>query len=203
MPLPAIGNVALAGRLLLLATTLLRVTSAQTTYGSIVGAAHDASGAAIPKVSVRVTNEATGTTATAVTNDLGAYSFTTLNPGPYRISAELTGFRPVDIRGIQLQVNQTARHNLSMQVGQVNERVEVSATLATLATDTSDVGQVINNREIVDLPLNGRSYLQLATLTNGVVAAGGPDRSPGPSFVSQGNRATGNSFLVGGIDTRK
>ena len=176
---------------------------AQTTYGSIVGTARDASGAPIPNVAVTVTNEATGAAATAATSELGAYSFTTLIPGLYKIHAEISGFRPVDITGIQLQVNQTARHDLAMQVGQVTEKVEVSATLATLATDTSDVGQVINNKEIVDLPLNGRQYLQLASLTNGVVTSGsaGGDNA-GPQFTSQGNRPSNNSYLVNGVDTR-
>src|SRR5206468_995397 len=147
--------------------------------------------------------EATGTTVSEITNELGAYSFSTLIPGRYRIRAELAGFRPLDINGVQLQVNQTARHDMTMQVGQVTESVEVSATLATLATDQSDVGQVINNREIVDLPLNGRQYLQLASLTNGVVTSGsaGGDNA-GPNFVSQGNRSLSNSYLVGGVDTR-
>ncbi len=176
---------------------------AQTNYGSIVGTARDASGAVVPGVTVTATNESTNAGATAVTNDLGGYAFTTLVPGPYRVHAEVSGFRPLDIKGIQLQVNQTARHDITMQIGQVTEKVEVAATLATLATDTSDVGQVINNKEIVELPLNGRQYLQLASLTNGVVTSGsaGGDNA-GPNFTSQGNRASNNSYLVGGIDTR-
>ena len=187
----------------LLTLLLLPGLQAQTTYGSIVGTARDASGAVIPGVKVTVTNEGTNTGAAALTNDLGAYSFTTLPPGPYKVHAEAGGFRPLDITGIQLQVNQTIRHDLQMQIGQVSEKVEVNATLATLATDTSDVGQVINNKQIVDLPLNGRQYLQLASLTNGVVTSGsaGGDNA-GPNFVSQGNRASNNSYLVGGIDTR-
>ena len=193
---------AVAAFALLLAAGAVSRGLAQTTYGSIVGTARDASGAVVPQVTVTVTNQATSTNETAVTNELGAYAFTTLFPGKYRIHGELTGFRPLDITGIQLQVNQVARFDLIMQVGQVSEKVEVVATLATLATETSDVGQVVENRQIIDLPLNGRSYLQLATLTNGVVSTGGPDRSPGPSFVSEGNRYTGNSFLIGGIDTR-
>ncbi len=176
---------------------------AQTTHGSIVGTARDPSGAAVPRVAVTVTNVGTNTSATTVTNELGGYAFTTLMPGPYRVHAEFGGFRPVDIRGIQLQVNQTVRHDLTMQIGQVTESVEVSATLATLATDTSGYGQVINNKEIVELPLNGRQYLQLASLTNGVVTSGGAGGdNAGPNFSSQGNRASNNSYLVGGIDTR-
>ncbi len=181
----------------------LPVVYAQTTFGSIVGAARDSSGAVIPNVEVSVTNEATNAVFTAKTNELGAFSFTTLMPGAYKVHATLTGFRPVDILGIQLQVNQTSRHDLVMQVGQVTDKVNVAATLATLATDTSDVGQVIENRQIVDLPLNGRQYLQLASLTNGVVTSGGAGGdNAGPNFSSQGNRASNNSYLVGGIDTR-
>jgi hypothetical protein len=187
----------------LMAAMFAPALEAQTTYGAIVGTARDASGAVLAKVIVTVTNEATGTTVSEITNDLGAYSFSTLIPGRYRIRAELAGFRPLDINGVQLQVNQTARHDMTMQVGQVTERVEVSASLATLSTDQSDVGQVINNREIVDLPLNGRQYLQLASLTNGVVTSGGAGGdNAGPNFVSQGNRSLSNSYLVGGVDTR-
>lgn len=189
--------------MLLIPCLLAPSLRAQTTYGSIVGATRDASGAIIPGVRVTVVNDSTNVSFSAVTNDVGAYSFTTLPPGPYTLHAEAGGFRPVDITGIQLQVNQTIRHDLHMQIGQVTEKVEVNATLATLATDTSDVGQVINNKEIVELPLNGRQYLQLASLTNGVVTSGsaGGDNA-GPNFTSQGNRASNNSYLVGGIDTR-
>ena len=195
----------ITGLAMAMATLLVIIPalSAQTTYGTILGTARDATGSAAPKVTVTVTNEATNTSYSEITNELGNYSFTTLIPGSYRIHAELAGFRPVDITGIQLQVNQTARFDLLMQVGQVTERVEVAATLATLATDTSEVGQVINNREIVDLPLNGRQYLQLAALTNGVVTTGGAGGdNAGPNFVSQGNRSLSNSYLVGGVDTR-
>jgi hypothetical protein len=134
------------------ACLLVPGTHAQTTYGSIVGTVRDASGGAVTRVAVTVTHEATNKVFSAVTTELGNYSFTTLIPGTYRVHAELTGFRPVEIVGIELQVNQTVRHDVVMQVGQVTEKVEVAATLSTLATETSDVGQVIANREIVELP---------------------------------------------------
>src|SRR5947209_19483712 len=133
-------DVAIAGCALVLA--MGAISYAQTTYGSIVGTARDATGAIVSRLQVVVTNDATGVKATQLTNEVGAYSFTTLFPGRYSIHAEMSGFRPVDVSGIQLAVNQTARFDLTMQLGQVTERVEVAATLATLATDTSDVGQV-------------------------------------------------------------
>lgn len=190
-------------RAILFACWLIPPAHAQTTYGSIVGTARDSSGGVVPGVTVSVTQEATNKVFSATTNELGNYSFTTLLPGAYRLHVESSGFRPVDIRGIEMQVNQSIRHDVVMQVGQVSEKVEVAATLATLATETSDVGQVIANREIVELPLNGRQYLQLASLTNGVVTSGsaGGDNA-GPNFTSQGNRQSNNSYLVGGIDTR-
>src|SRR6516225_5771177 len=146
------------GCVLVLAAAALSLCYAQTTYGSIVGNARDATGAVVAGLEVAVTNEATGVKVTQLTNQVGAYSFTTLFPGKYTIHAEMRGFRPVDVNGIQLEVNQTVRFDLNMQVGQLNESVEVAATLATLATDTSDVGQVVENRQVVDLPLNGRQY---------------------------------------------
>lgn len=176
---------------------------AQTTYGSILGTARDSSGAVMPGIQVRAINQATGVTASQVTNDLGAYSFTTLFPGTYTLRAEMSGFRPVDVSGIQLEVNQTVRYDLNMQVGQVSEKVQVEATLATLATDTSDIGQVVENRQILDLPLNGRQYLQLASLTNGVTLSGGKGgESAGPVFTSEGVRFNSDSFLIGGVETR-
>jgi hypothetical protein len=185
------------------ACSLVSGLHAQTTYGSIVGTARDSSGAVMPNVTVTVTNEATNTAHTAATNEAGNYAFTTLLPGNHRLHAEMEGFRAIDVVGIVLQVDQVIRQDLTMQVGQLTEKIEVSATLAALATDTSDVGQVINNKEIVELPLNGRQYLQLASLTNGVVTSGtaGGDNA-GPQFTSQGNRASNNSYLVGGVDTR-
>ena len=175
--------------------------AAQTTYGSIVGSARDVSGAMMPGVKITVTNESTGESHARETNEAGVYALTTLYPGNYRLRGEMSGFRAVDIKGITLQVNQTARFDVTMEVGQVTESIEVAATAPVLATDTSDVGQVINNKQIVDLPLNGRNFMQLASLTNGVILSGTTE-SGGPNFLSEGGRPTQNSFLVEGVETR-
>ena len=173
----------------------------QTTYGSIVGVARDASGSVMPGITVTVVNQNTGESHAQPTNEVGAYAFTTLYPGVYRVRAEARGFKPVEIRDIRLQVNQTARFDLLMEVGEVTQTVEVIASAPVLATDSSDVGQVINNRQILDLPLNGRSFMQLASLTNGVILSGTTE-SGGPNFLSEGGRPTQNSFLVDGVETR-
>ena len=173
----------------------------QATYGTIVGTTRDSSGAVVPGVTVTVTNVRTGETFTSTTNDVGAYAFNALFPDSYTIHAQIPWFRPVDVRNILLQVNQTARFDLTLQLGEVTESVEVIATAPVLSTDTSDVGQVINNKQIVDLPLNGRNFMQLAALTNGVILSGSTE-SGGPNFLSHGGRPTQNSFLVEGVETR-
>lgn len=180
-------------------------SQAQTTYGSIVGNARDPSRAAIPGVTVAVTNDGTGVTYTQLTNELGAYGFTTLFPGVYSIHAEKTAFRSINIRHITLQVDQTARYDLAMEVGQIVQKVEVLASAPVLAKDSADVGQVIDNHMVKDLPLNGRNYLQLAGLTNGIVVTRNQEaasESGGPTFLSEGGRPTQNSFLLDGVETR-
>src|SRR5579875_530428 len=177
---------------------------AQITYGSLVGNVRDASGAPMPGVSITVTNERTGEQVKQLTNSVGAYAFTTLFPGEYSIHAEISGFRPVDIRGVTLQVNQTARYDLTMQVGPVIQLVEVAASAPVLQTDSADVGNVVTTTQVENLPLNGRNYMQLASLTNGVILTGSHEsvESGGPTFISEGGRVTQNSFLVDGVETR-
>ena len=187
--------------LILLLTTTLHDLRGQGTYGAIVGSARDSSGAAMPGVVVAVANERTGQSVRGVTNEVGAYTFSTLFPDTYRIRGEATGFRPVEITGIILQVNQTARYDLTMQVGALTEVIEVASSAPVLATDTSDVGQVIENQKVVNLPLNGRNFLQLAALSQGVILTGSTE-SGGPNFVGQGGRVTQNSFLIEGVETR-
>lgn len=174
---------------------------AQTTYGRIVGNVRDTSQSVMAGVKVTVTNVETGESYSQLTNELGAYAFNTLIPGTYSIQGEVAGFRPVRVQQIVLQVNQTARFDLLMEIGQVSESVSVTASAPVLSTDTSDIGQVINTRQIVDLPLNGRNVMQLAALTNGVILSGTTE-SGGPNFLSEGGRPTQNSFLVDGVESR-
>jgi hypothetical protein len=178
---------------------------AQVTYASIVGNVRDPSGAAIPNVTVTVTNQATGEEFKQPTNLVGAYAFTTLFPGVYRIHAEMTGFQSLDIENIRLQVTQTARYDLNMQIGAVTQQIEVNASAPVLATDKGDIGNVVTNTQVQNLPLNGRNYMQLAALTNGVILSGNNNwnvEGGGPNFFSEGGRLTQNSFLVDGVETR-
>jgi len=179
------------------------------TLGEIVGEVVDSSGAVVPGAAVTVTNLATNATRSVRTNDAGLYSFPSLVPGPYRVRVEMTGFKTVTRTNIELQVQQSARVNIALEVGQVSEAVEVSGSAAMLATEEATVGTVIDNRRIVELPLNGRNFLQLVSLSPNVTygfatpgqAGGrqGGDRT-GQNISLMGMRGTWNRYTLDGVE---
>ena len=138
------------------------------TQGSITGTLTDSSGAAVAGATVTVTNAQTNAVRTGVTNDSGLYSFPDLVPGIYSVRAELKGFRTALRQNIELQVQQTARVDITLQPGDVNQTIEVSAAAQMLSSEDATVGTVIENKRIVDLPLNGRDFLQLVALSPNV-----------------------------------
>src|SRR5690349_9620654 len=142
--------------------------NAQGTTGQITGLVTDATGAVVPKAEIVVVNEATGIRRNAVSNELGYYTVSLLPPGSYRISVRKEGFRPVDRAGITLEVDQVARIDFSMQVGALSERVEVTANASRVDTQTSTLKEVVDQRRIQELPLNGRDANQLIFLLPGV-----------------------------------
>ncbi|MFL6449742.1 MAG: carboxypeptidase-like regulatory domain-containing protein, partial [Bryobacteraceae bacterium] len=142
--------------------------SAQGERASITGNATDKSGAALAGVRINVLNEATNTSVTATTDSAGAYSVLNLIPGKYTVNASLSGFGPVIYRGFELQVSQEARLDFTMELGTLEQRVEVVGNAQLLQTENASVGQVINNTAISSLPLNGRNFVQLAILAPGV-----------------------------------
>ncbi len=179
------------------------------TFGDISGEVHDASGAAIPGALVTATNIATNVTRSAATNEVGLYSFPAMPPGVYNIKVEKAGFKSVTKTSIELQVQQSARIDFDMPVGQVNESVEVSATAQLLSTEDATVGTVIENKRIVELPLNGRNYLQLVSLapnvSYGFGSAGQANSRQGGDRANQniavgGNRSYFNNFTLDGVD---
>jgi hypothetical protein len=116
------------------------------TTADLVGTIKDTSGAVVPGVTVALTNEATGVTRSATTGDGGTYIFTSLQPGRYRLFAELPGFRKVERTGVELQVNQRAQIDLLLEVGLVSETVLISGTAPLLETQSSVLGSVIEER---------------------------------------------------------
>jgi len=117
------------------------------TFGEITGEVHDQSGAAAPNASVTVTNTATSASRSTTTNDLGIYSFPSLVPGTYQIRVQLQGFQPVVRTGVELEVQQTARVDFTLTVGQATQAIEVAGAGVLLATENATVGTVIDEKE--------------------------------------------------------
>ena len=138
------------------------------TFGSISGETRDSSGAIVAGAAVTVVNSGTNATRTVATNEAGEYAFPSLPPGTYSVKVEKTGFKSVVRNQIELQVQLAARIDFELQIGQVSESVEVRADAALLVSDNATVGTVIENKRIVELPLNGRNYLQLVSLAPNV-----------------------------------
>src|SRR5690348_5464075 len=132
--------------------------------GGIRGVVTDASGAVIPSVNITVTNVASGVAQKVTTNQSGIYEVPFLNPGTYRVEAAKQGFTAVTRDNLKIDVEQTARVDFTLSVGALAQTVNVSEAAALLDSQSSVVGQVITNRSIVELPLNGRNYLDLARL---------------------------------------
>ncbi|MBK9167259.1 MAG: TonB-dependent receptor [Bryobacterales bacterium] len=140
----------------------------QTVSTEILGLVTDQSGAAIPGATVTARRAATGDVRTTTTNDTGNYIFPLLDIGEYEVTCTSSGFKTEVRRGIVLQLQQKARINFQLQVGDQIERVEVQSTAPLLRTEDATLGSVVDERRIVELPLNGRNFGQLATLMPGV-----------------------------------
>jgi hypothetical protein len=164
----------------------------------ITGRVTDATGAVVPGATVTVTNVATGAERRVVTNETGYYTVPLLPPGEYRIALEQKGFKPITQSGVVLQVDQRAELNFTLEVGTLAESVEVAAGIAQLNTVEASRGQVIENRRIVELPLNGRNYNELALLSAGAVQPLSGSRYEG--FSVGGMRNTQNNFILDGVD---
>ncbi|HSU61827.1 MAG TPA: carboxypeptidase-like regulatory domain-containing protein [Bryobacteraceae bacterium] len=196
---------------LLISTMMLAFVApatAQIGTGTIKGVIVDSSGAAMPDVQITAHNEETGALRVTRTTGSGDYVVSGLMPGHYAVSANKPGFRVMSVPEFELRVDQTAAVNLTMMVGNVTQSVVVTASAPLLDTDTADVGQVIDTKRVEDLPLNGRNYLDLATLTPGVTFTKDPNysfeevREVGRRVTTQysigGNRVQDTDFLLNG-----
>lgn len=138
------------------------------TLGTVTGEVKDASGAAVAGAMITVRNIATNGIRNVTTNEDGNYNIPALVPGMYDVKAERSGFKAATRANIELQVQQTARVDFTLEVGQVNETVEVTGALPLLSTEDATVGTVIEQKRITDLPLNGRSFFSLVALSPNV-----------------------------------
>ncbi len=168
----------------------------QTTTGAVNGRATDSSRAAVPDARVSLVNVNTGLSLTTRSDSEGRYVFTLLQPSSYRLTVESAGFEKFAVQ-FDLAVNQTARVDATLTVGQVSESIEVAARPVLLENETSSLGQQISNRQVVDLPLNGRNPFGLAALTPGVNPMGsfGIGLNAGRSAVQM---AGANNFMANG-----
>src|SRR5438105_4528803 len=121
-------------------------------------------GVAIPGVNVTVTNTGTNISRSVVSNESKNYIFTEMNVGAYSITGELPGFKKVVVTGVQLNMDQRLRTNLTLQVGEISDKVEITTELQLVTSDNTSVKTVVENRRMVELPLNKRDFLYLALL---------------------------------------
>src|SRR5881296_698664 len=153
----------------LLVCAMFNVLAWAQATAQISGTVRDPSGAVLPGVEITATQTDTGIVRTTVTNETGSYVLPSLPLGPYKLEAALSGFRTFVQTGILLQVNSNPVINPTMEVGQVNQTVEVQANAAQVETRSAGVGQVIEQQRILELPLNGRNVTDLITLSGAAV----------------------------------
>jgi hypothetical protein len=189
---------------LLFLGTAVRPAAAQSTGGSLSGTVKDATGAVLPGVTVLVTNTDTSATRTVVTDGAGRYLAAELPPGPYSLKAALEGFTTVVRSGITLTIGRDAVADLELALGNVSDQVTVVAEAKTVDTRTASTGGLITTGQIEGLPLNGRSFVELANLTPGVqlTQTGGQSTSTGlgMKLSVNGARYTSNLFTLDGTN---
>jgi len=171
----------------------------------ISGSAKDQTGAVLPGVEVTATQTATGAKRTAVTDETGSYVLANLPIGPYTVEASLPGFKTYLQSGIVLQVGGNPNVNITLEVGQVSDQIEVQADAALVETRTSGVGNVIDNQRVLELPLNGRNPTELIFLAGAAVPTNDGSLNSGVRnyatvVISVGGGSNGgmNYFLDGG-----
>jgi hypothetical protein len=185
---------------LMIVVQLPTLVDAQTSFGVIVGTVTDPSQAVVPEVSLTVTNPQTGIARQLKTDDNGNFRVESLLPGVYSIKAEHSGFRSTEVTGVELPVARTVTVNIVLLLGEVNQKVEVTATAPLLDTATATVGTVVDNQSVVLLPLNGRAFTDLLLLVPGSVP-GNPlfAISGGHTYSVSGNPSDQNNYTMDGL----
>jgi Carboxypeptidase regulatory-like domain/TonB dependent receptor len=189
------------GILLLVALAMSTLPAfGQIDRGAITGKVLDSSGGAVPKANVIVTNKATGVSITTSVNDAGDYQVLALIPGVYSVKVTADGFQTAIQDNIELHVQDRLSIGFTLKVGSVTQEIVVSGGEPLLQTQTADVGGVINEEQVNDLPLNGRRYADLALLEPGVQKFYAANNPAPDRFNVNGNLELQNNFLIDGID---
>ena len=181
--------------------------SGQVTTATLVIVVEDQAGAVVPGASVTVANEATGSSRAFTSDDTGLITAGSLQPGTYTLVAEMPGFKKSVQSGLVLTVNQRARQTIVLQVGEVTESVTVVGSAPLLNTENAEISDVVDQQTIVELPLNGRNFMEFATLTTGITDGGGSnaknafysgDKKYGPSAA--GAPTQYNNYQLDGVN---
>jgi hypothetical protein len=151
---------------------LILPVQAQTTYGSLAGTVTDPSGGVIPGAAITLANLGTSEKRTTATDSVGTYRFANLLPGQYRVDVEITGFKHLTREPVNIEVGAAIRIDLALQVGAVDEVVEVSSQTPLLQSESASLSQVVESRTVTEMPLNGRNVMNLIALTPGVIPQG-------------------------------
>ncbi|HEV2484543.1 MAG TPA: TonB-dependent receptor [Terracidiphilus sp.] len=194
--------------LLAIPLCLCVVGMGQVTNGSFLGTVHDPTGAVLPGATVTVTDVRKGTKATAKTDAVGAYAFPSLIPGTYSISVTMPGFKRSIQPAVPLDIDQKATLDFMLETGGASETVEVTAAPPLIKLESSELGDVVGEKQVQDLPLNGRNFAQLVYLVPGVTTGQAGENLSGSSsfnpraasdFNALGSQANTNAYLVDGI----
>src|SRR5947209_4934493 len=181
--------------ILCLATASL---NAQVATGTIVGLVQDATGAVVPNAQVTILHIATAESRQTRTNERGEFSLPYVHIGDYSVSAEAGGFKKKTYTGIALKVDQTVNIRIGLEVGGISESVEVTSSAPLVESSTSSLGQVVENRKILELPLNGRNAFALGLLAGNTSPVSG--MATNMPFVAGGGRFDLNDVLIDGVD---
>lgn len=193
--------------IILLAFALLLVPAAygQRTTGTISGTVKDATGAIVPGAEVTATNQDTGVVRSTITNDAGFYSLPNLLIGTYNVSATMSGFKKTEIKDVKLDVSQDRVVDFSLTIGQITDIVEVTSAPPLVELRSGEVSNLIQEKQMTELPLNGRSFVQLTLLVPGASVQNGANTRntgllSGVDISMNGNASTANMWLVDGAD---
>ena len=170
--------------------------TAQTSMGGVSGMVVDSSGARVPGATVTLTNTATNVSNVRQTNDSGFYTFVNVRPGSYTLTVELQGFSKASLETFNVAVNETVARNVTLQVGALTETTVVKSQSDLIQTSSAELGTVVEERVIRDLPLQGRNFTQLLLLTPGVNPI---STAQGPQQETAINSFEGNSGIPGGL----
>ncbi len=198
--------------LALVCSLLPRDLAAQAVSGTLLGQVTDSTGAAVPGARVTLTSPATGFTRTLTSDASGEYTAPSIPPAEYTITAEMSGFKTVTVSNVRVGVDQRVRINLTLELGQMTEAVEITAEVPLVQSSSSDLSATMEEEQIRTLPLNGRNFVSLTRTIPGVLrgnpgsnydGAGSLAWRAASGFSANGQRPRDNNFMLDGVDNNE